>query len=569
MEPPVPRARVGRRPIDAAMLALSALAPACLVAVHLANGVDAAHDPGVARVLGLHAQAWGAIDVPIGLLLMPLPVGTLAARAAMGGALALAGAGATLYVVARRLLALCADAVVLGPVVACIATLSALTAPMWQLEAATTGGSVTGGLLALLPLALLARSPLAPRWAHVGLACGVAGSQGPLVGLCALAGCAAFVAASPPLRSVGGVPWRVLMGSSLLGFAPLFLAIARTRASGGPMFSALLEAWAGERGPSTAGSGFVSMGAEIGEVTALLAFAGLALALLVPGARPLAAALTAVAAVGTASAWAGAPVGPTRYGPPLLAAMSALCALAGVAMQAIVRAVAIARVPLARWSAAMVVALALVLPVYGAEESLARSPPRTRAATATWDAVVWAPLPPRAVVLVTDPRVRARALAARALGSLRSDVVVVGAIPGATATRRALASDPALLPVWRDFELRGMPSEESLSLVAAVRPVLMAYEPRWGRSLAAHLVPFTLLDRFAPEPRGTSDRRRGLDGFAAQRERLARSVADDPALAETTADLLGARALGMATNSDRELAKRVLDDLRALAPNSR
>jgi hypothetical protein len=169
-------------------------------------------------------------------------------------------------------------------------------------------------------------------------------------------------------------------------------------------------------------------------------------------------------------------------------------------------------------------------------------------------------------VLVTDARLAARAAAARAkvgttARSPRSDPLARGA-PAA----RVLASDAALVPLWRDLELAGLPSEASLSSLASARPVVMAYEPRWGRVLGKHLVPVALLDRFEPEPRGTSDRRRALEAFARGRERLARAAAKDPELAAATAYLLRARALDVAASGDRDLVGRAVEDLHAFSP---
>jgi hypothetical protein len=70
----------------------------------------------------------------------------------------------------------------------------------------------------------------------------------------------------------------------------------------------------------------------------------------------------------------------------------------------------------------------------------------------------------------------------------------------------------------------------------------MAYELKWGRVLGRHLVPIALLDRFEPEPRGASDRRRALESFAAKRDRLERLTANDPELSAATVYLLRARA---------------------------
>src|SRR5580704_17157882 len=103
------------RRADAALLSLSVLAPACLAAAQLANVADAAHDPGVARVLALEPQSWRGLDVLSELAFIAWPLGTRAARAAMGGALVAGIAGAVLYCIARELLRRSASTVSLGP----------------------------------------------------------------------------------------------------------------------------------------------------------------------------------------------------------------------------------------------------------------------------------------------------------------------------------------------------------------------------------------------------------------------------------------------------------------------
>ncbi|MGH7294210.1 MAG: hypothetical protein ACRELB_04725, partial [Polyangiaceae bacterium] len=215
---------------------------------------------------------------------------------------------------------------------------------------------------------------------------------------------------------------------------------------------------------------------------------------------------------------------------------------------------------------AMVLLLELVLPVDSADEALVRTLPRAAGASALWDDLAWGTLPPRAVVLLSEPRIGRRAAAAFAEGSLRGDVAVLPAYVRGAALDRELVKDPALIPLWRDLELQGSPSEAALSSLASARPLVSAYEPRWGRALGKHLVPLALLDRFEPEPRGASDRRKALEAFAPRRERLARVAGKDPELAQAAAYLLRARALDVAASGDRDLVGRAVEDLHAFAP---
>ncbi len=569
--------------IDAVLAGLCALSPACLAAAHVGNVPDGAHDGGAARVLGLDPQLWRALDVGVGALLFPVPMGTRATRAALGTALVAGLAGVVLYVLANQLLEACAETRRLRFFVASIAAVTPLVAAPWQIESAAVGGSATGALLVLLPLVLLApdcraggRRPArgaAARWPALALALTSAVGYEPLVGACALAGCAALLVSSAPARESMGLAWRgrglALAVSTFAGLGPFLVALLRARACGASLSIALADAWSGERGASHAGSPAQFVDTEIGVVLVALAIAGSGLALLVAGARPLAQGLIVISLSGFACSWLGSPLGPTRFGAPVLAAFAALCVLAGVAMQAVVRAIAAARVPMARTSAAMVIVLELVLPVELADDAFARSLLRATGAASAWNDAAWGSLPARSVVLVTRPEAFARALAAQAASELRDDVTVVPTFRHDARARRALAADSAFVPLWRDLELVGAPGEASLSSLATVRPLAMPYEARWGRAIGKHLVPLTLFDRFEPEPRGASDRRHALDAFVPSRDRLARDIAGDPELIAAAAALLRARAeLVAGFTGEPDLVARTAADVRVFEERS-
>jgi hypothetical protein len=558
--------------VDAALAGFAALVPAGLAASHAPRVADAAHDAGVARVVGLDAQAWRALDGVFGLALLPLPAAARSLGAALGDALVVAAAGVLLYMLARRLLASCADTPRLGYAVAVIAATTPLVSAPWQIEGASVGGSVTGATLVLAPLLLVSARPGAAAWPGavfgVPFALVLALGHEPLAGVCALIGVIAYVVASAPARASLAGAWReqplLLAGAVVAGASPLAIALLRVRFSGAPVAAAFARDWAGERGLSHAGSPLAFVSVELGVVLALLAACGVALAALVGGARPLALALAATTVAGFACGWLGAPLGPTRFGAPVLAAFACASVLAGVSMQALARAVAIAKLPMARASAAMIIVLELALPADMADEGLARAASRATGAAAAFDAAAWGPLPVGAVLLVTDAPAFTRVRAAQAAGRVRDDVTVVPTFLHDARAWRVLATDPALVPLWRDLELLGSPSEASLSSLASTRTVAMAYVPAWGKAIAKHLVPATLYDRFEPEPRGASDRRRGLDLFAPIRERLQRGIAGDPELNAAAADLLRARAeLATDLSSDPDLAARTVADLRA------
>jgi hypothetical protein len=552
------------------MLCLCGLVAASVGALQAGSVVDAGHDSGVTRVLGLAAQPWRALDVAVGGLLTPVPAGTRVARAEVGGALVVGLAAAALYALTRRLLSHCARAPRLGPVVAAIATLSALLGPAWQREGVTIGGSATGASLILLAPLLALRAlerPTRGRWSAVAAVLGLSIGHEPLVGLSALGAIAVLAACCRQFRVAFArrppEELRTIAAGGALGLLPFIVAVARTRASGAPLAPALLRDWAGERGAAWGGSLAHLASENIGGLGATMALAGLTAGLLAEAARPLVLALGAMTLIGVASPCAGAPVGPTRVGAPVLAATAAAWAFAGVGLLLLVRLVDQARVPLARWAAAMVILLELTLAVEAADASFAAPRPRTD----EWDALVWGKMPPGTVVLLADPRTYERAQAARASGTLPDRITIVPTFQSGGPPSRALLTEASWRHLWRDLALDGKPSEASLAALADSSPLDMAYDLEWDHGLARHLVPDGLFDRYTAEPRGAIDRLRALDAFRAVRDELALVVGHDPDLAEVTGACLRARIAGYAAAGERDLALRGAADALAITPS--
>jgi hypothetical protein len=298
-------------------------------------------------------------------------------------------------------------------------------------------------------------------------------------------------------------------------------------------------------------------------VSLALVATGLVVAALVPRARPAAAGAAAAAIVAALGAMAGdAGAG--------LVAVAAAFVLAGVGMQAVVRAVATARVPFAAASAMMIVVLELAFPAVALDEATYAVDDRDKTAGAPWAEETFGALAARPVVAVRGEASWRRVLAATATGEMRGDALLLPFDDLSTrAAVRALSREPALAAVFHDVALEGRPGEFALAQLATTRTLALPFAPSDDRSLARHLVPAGAVDRFLPEPHGTSDRRRALEAFLPGRERLARAIAaprGDPTLAAATATLLRARVLGLAAANDRELMPRALDDLRAFAP---
>jgi hypothetical protein len=138
---------------DQALLLACALLPAALAAAGAASSAPASHDEGVVRTVGLGwTGLYRGLDALVAAPLMLVPIGTRALRAGLASALVAGLCGAIAFVVARRFASRVRPASVSARLVAAVAAvgvLAALLAPLWQIEAASPGGSVVGALLVL------------------------------------------------------------------------------------------------------------------------------------------------------------------------------------------------------------------------------------------------------------------------------------------------------------------------------------------------------------------------------------------------------------------------------------
>jgi hypothetical protein len=571
------------------MLAASALAPLAVSVLHADDVSGAAHDAGTVRSIGLGwTGAFRALDALVAAPLQLMPIGTRAARACLASALCTAVAGAVLYGLARSLLRPKegAPARALPFAVAAIASLAATLSWPWQSESASVAGSSLGALLSLAPLALVATpgpgSGVTPRSVF---AIALAATYEPLVGVVAIVGVLPQWIAAPRGKPTASSR-SALAVAALVAVVPMGIAFAEQRSALSTLSSPMAQPL-GEGDPNVGLGAFLH--AEVGWLGLAAAAAGAGLGLVSARTRRLALSLVLVAGIALASTRLGAPFGAARNGAPVLAATGALWVLAAVAMERAVRVVAEARIPLASASASMIVVLELTFPALSADDSAQRFDARGSPASALWSEVALGGLPPRPVVLVRAPRLLTRLMAARASGELRADasLIPLGSVVGPLAARE-LTLEPKLVPLWRDLLLTLAPDEWALSSLAATRALALAFEPRWERPMARHLVPAGLIGMFEPEPRGASDRARALDGFVMDRDRLAQALhvrdagargdakqaagreGADPSrtdpLVRLTADLLFDRALTFAATGERELALRSLDDARRFVP---
>ena len=518
------------------------------------DGIDAACDEAVVRDVGrAYTGALHGLDALLG-----APLGGRAHWASLACA---AGLAVVAYVLARRLLRASAHGgfgVALAIVAAALAT---LTFPA-QREAALVGGSVLGALLVLSPV-VLASEGASARW--IAAALGLAATYDAPTGAAAALGCAALAMAAGKKPAWRAAPF------ALVGLVPIaWMLFRRAAAPDAALDVSMVSGWLGEGARSVPRDAALHVArGELGIVALATAAGGALVALRSRVTRPLGAALACVAVVGVAASALGAPAGPARFGGALLAGLAAVAVLAAGGMGALVSFVAAAHIPFARASAAMIVLLELAVPARVADDaSLAMSKLPARA-THRWNARFFGDLPRDAVVFLPSTRLVLRSRAAAATGELRPDVSVLATSgPSARATGRIVAREPLLAPIVRDLALYGAPEELSLSELAGARPLFVAFDARWDRRFARHLLPEGAFDRYLVEPRGASERARAfaqspLDGATAA------AIASDAALLDATRDVLAARALAAAAAGEREYADAATAELRRLAPADR
>lgn len=515
------------------------------------DGIDASCDAGVVRVVGRgYTGVWHGLDALVG-----APLGMHAQWASVVSATLL---GLAAYLLARKIVRALTPGglgVALSVVAAALAT---LTFPA-QREATLVSGSVLGALLVVGPVVLAIEG--APT-ALVAVFLGLALTYDVPVGVAALASIAMLFAMSRKRPS-----WRAL-GFALAGAAPISWMLWRCDvAPHASLDVAPFAAWMGEGAAAHSRSAaFALARSELGVIALAFAAVGIVASLRARVSRSVGAALVAMVAIGALSPTFGAPVGPGRFGGALIAALVATSVLAAGGMAVVVSAIANARVPLARASAAMIVLLEIAVPVRVADDAaLAMSMTKPRA-TAEWNARVLGALPRNAIVLLPTTRLFLRARAAAATGALRADVIIVSTFGlGSRATSTEIAREPLLSPLVRDVALYGAPEEFSVSQLAQTRPLLLAFDARWDKRFARHLVPQGAFDRYSVEPRGPTER---VKAFAT-------ALADAPPstgiseLDDATRDLLRARALAATATGEREYADAATAELRRIAPADR
>ncbi len=552
----------------------SGLAPLLLAVLGGRAMADAAHDEGAVRVLGLgFTGAFRALDAWVAAPFLLLPAGTRASRAALACAAVTGLSGLLAFHLGEPLVQREGERRSrLALAVTAIGALTMTCAPPWQLEGSAVGGSVIGAALVLLAALLGTRVQSTP--APLALVVGAASAYEPLLGLMALsAGLVPGLVTrgSRSLGDAGGAATLRVVGAFALGLLPLVLAFVSAR--GGQELGVSAPPLASPGGEGVQGGPLARdfFREEVGWLFAAAAGVGLVMALRERALRARAAGLLVLVSGLPLSFVLGLPHGPTRYGAPLLVGLAGLGAFATLGLHALVLRVRSARIPFAPASASLLVVLEWTLPVRAADDSLTRHDARPEGGPRAFVEAALGGAPPTAIVLVNNPRLLTRFQAARAQGQLREDIELFPTFDiRSPLARGAVEREPKLAGFYRDLALGTLPEEWSLSSLAAARPLLVTFDPRWNRGLARHLVPTGLYARFEAEPQGASDRRLALSRLGKRHAELLRDVTGpgkDTELQHLVAHLLRARAIAMGATGERENLSRALEDLAPFAPD--
>ncbi|AUX48168.1 hypothetical protein SOCE26_096980 [Sorangium cellulosum] len=480
----------------------------------------------------------------------------------------------------------------LASVLSAIAVLTAALSPTWQREATVGGGAMLATCGALVALALASACAEHARhagraWIGLGAVLGATFAESPPAGLAALAASCAVLyarrasggpagadnapAAGPPRRLLAAAAGAGLLAAALL-LAPLVLRPLAPRAwadIGRALTAGSLAALDVASARTTA---LAAWSREIGLVSLLIAAAGMAIALLRPRARWLAAPFLVLLALDTllparaAGVLSADPLTPLRS-----LAVAAIAAGSALGAHAAVRALLGTRVPFARSGAALLVVFQLTLVALTSEEAGFAADRSEQAAAEVWTDEAYGSLDPRSAILVRSPAIAWRVWAARITRGERPDVVVIPIplLDRGQVAASLLEDERRLAPLLRDFALAGEPGEFALSTLADVRPLYVELDPRWSKKLLGHLNVAGIWLEYAPQPLGASDRKlataQSIVPLRRVLEALSAAAVPDTSTAAVLASTMRGQSDVVSLLGERVVAQSFLDRLGELA----
>ena len=497
-------------------------------------------DVGAVRDITLAGTGWGAgLTTNLTQALLLLPLGSQSLRAAMLSTLALALFSWLVFRVAAR--ALRSQEATLGlpssafaaPAFALIAALLTSLSPTLQLEATAGGTSLVGAAVALAVIDRLMR-PRGDRpalhFAETSLLVGLGFAENAVVTLTALAAGLVFAwstvmkqRAHSRLARVGGAVFVfAAVVVSLPGIVRCFAPNVAIGLGGPFLWGPVLP------GPTaTIDPVLSSFSGEAGWVACASAALGVVFSVKASRGRSL---LRAIVLVGLVDVLLLGAVGPTAgslavraLSFALLGCLVVVGAFAGLA-ELVKR-----RIPFARAAAAMTVAVHLTVLALVSEQAQAVANRAEQRGADAFTEVALDGLPPRALVLVSDPRVAWRLLAAQEVEGRRPDVLIIprDLIDRGKVAASVLTWEPRADSLLRTLALEVSSDEFSLSQLADTRPLFVVPEPGWDSGIYDHLSPKGVWLEFDSEPKSPLERKFDVDATLVQISALT-AIARDP-----------------------------------------
>lgn len=505
-----------------------------------------------------------------------VPIGDQGARAGLVGALALGAAGALLFTGWCRLLQRRRPSG-LNPLLALPGSLLWSLSPPALSAAAGSGSGVVALCLLLLGLRLASAGLAHPRTLPLlGVVLGLCFGESQLAALALLL---ILVADALWEGSHRELPWGYLVvGFALSAGTCVAVPCLRSWAPGvaldvglGALPGSLDSVWA--QAPASRWHDGVQrvwqgLQEQLGSVARVLALLGLAAAPLQRSVRRaalpwallgLAGLLVQLADTGLSSSWGS------------LAAGAGLLAFVPLSLQLGLGWLWSRPVPFARPASVLGLAFSGTLVLHQVERSSVPPVPAV-AGMELWTEAALAHLPPQSVLLVENPALGSRLLAAQLLGGVRPDVLTVPLplLQRGTLRAQLLRREPELAAVLRQVAVQGWADEAALDRLAAARPVFSELDPRWNPRLLARLRPAGLWLALQGRALSSVERRDAVEESQFVLERLRAELVGAGALdAGTRAALAAAlrqRALLLAALGDEQLAASTSRELLTLLP---
>lgn len=537
----------------------------------LGVGASWSDDLAALRDLGMQpAGSEGALSTLLTQLVALAPIGGRSFRAGLVGVAALAVCAGLVFTLARRLLAH-AGASRFDALWALLSSQLWCSSPALQAEAIRLGGALPG--LALLLAGLTAAIGDRRRPALLGGLAALAFAEhhaagSALIGVCAIAGlgrgqrgrraradAVGDFALGAVLVLAAFCSWRALRSLSPYVLFDFGLSARAASAAAEPAPLSVLE---------VAGQVFGDWIAALGAVPVGLALAGLAFGASKRHLRPELAALCLLLLLPGTKLFAPLAAPLSNVGLFKLSSSAALAVASPLLSRALMLRLWESRIAGARPVAALAGACAFGLVVSRVDRTL-EAPSARPLGAEVWTEEALGRLPARALLLVSEPALLRRLIAARALHGERPDVVLVprGDLLGrASLLRRLTEASPEMGPLLRQLAVSGSADEYSLSLLADVRPVFVELDPNWERRLLEHLRPAGLWLELAPRAQGGLERREGaersLHAFHRVYEPLRAHGTLDVSTRAALGDLAMQQALVLGALGDRARARRLL-----------